>query len=56
MDSSIKEILSVLACPKCKGCLITENERLVCTNCGLKYEIEDGIPRLIIDEAEDKQK
>ncbi len=48
-----KELLEILACPKCKGDLyLTENEDgLVCLNCKLIYEIKDDIPIMLIDEA-----
>jgi len=48
-----KELLEILACPKCKGDLyLTENEDgLVCLNCKLLYEIRDDIPIMLIDEA-----
>ena len=48
-----KELLEILACPKCKGdLLITENEDgLVCKQCNLLYEIRDDIPIMLIDEA-----
>jgi len=50
-----KELLDVLACPKCKGDLVYDrkNEKLVCNKCGLKFGIIDGdIPNMLIDEAE----
>lgn len=48
-----KELLDILACPKCKGDLkITEKEDgLVCADCRLLYEIKDDIPIMLIDEA-----
>ena len=49
-----KELLDILACPKCKGD-ITLNETqdgLICDRCKLLYEIRDGIPIMLIDEAE----
>ena len=48
-----KELLDILACPKCKGDVyLTEMEDgLVCDNCKLMYEIKDGIPVMLIDEA-----
>lgn len=50
-----KDLLDILACPKCKADLRydEEHDKLVCTNseCGLVYRIEDGIPILLIDEA-----
>jgi len=48
-----KELLDILACPKCKGGLkVTEKEDgLVCAECRLLYEIKDDIPIMLIDEA-----
>lgn len=48
-----KELLDILACPKCKGGLkVTEKEDgLVCEGCRLLYEIKDDIPIMLIDEA-----
>jgi len=48
-----KELLNILACPKCKGELrLTEDENgLICDACRLLYEIRDEIPILLIDEA-----
>lgn len=48
-----KELLDILACPKCKG-PITLNEAqdgLICHSCRLVYEVRDGIPIMLIDEA-----
>ena len=48
-----KDLLEILACPKCKGAL-TLNEKedgLVCETCRLLYPIRDGIPVMLIDEA-----
>ncbi len=47
------ELLDVLACPECKGELTYDEERdiLVCNGCKVYYEIRDGIPVLLIDEA-----
>ena len=49
-----KDLLDILACPKCKGDVyLTENEdRLICDACKLKYLIKDDIPVMLIDEAE----
>ncbi len=46
------ELLSILACPACKTPVRLEDEKLVCDDCGRKYRIEDGIPIMLIDEAE----
>jgi uncharacterized protein YbaR (Trm112 family) len=47
-----RELLAILACPACKADVILKDERIVCTKCGLKYPIKDGIPIMLIDEAE----
>lgn len=48
-----KALLDILACPKCKGKLVLENDQsgLICNACMLKYRIEDEIPVMLIDEA-----
>ena len=48
-----KELLEILACPKCKGDIrLNEAENgLVCNKCRLLYEIKDDIPIMLIDEA-----
>jgi len=49
-----KELLEILACPKCKGDLEydRDNEKLICNTCRLKYDIKDDIPIMLIEEAE----
>lgn len=53
-----KQLLNILACPKCKGDLEykvdsenDKNGKLVCENCKLVYVVEDDIPIMLIDEA-----
>ena len=46
------ELLAILACPKCKVRVELEQDRLVCVQCGRRYRVEDGIPIMLIDEAE----
>lgn len=48
-----KELLDILACPKCKGNvhLNEEEDGIICDNCKLKYPIRDDIPIMLIDEA-----
>jgi uncharacterized protein YbaR (Trm112 family) len=48
-----KELLEILACPKCKGEIILNEteDGLICNHCKLLYEIRDGIPIMLIDEA-----
>ena len=52
-----KELLNILACPKCKGeiYLNEKGDGLICDNCRLIYEIKDGIPVMIIEEAKPLQ-
>lgn len=52
-------LLEILACPKCKGPLkleVSKREggeiaegKLLCTPCGLAFEIMDSIPRLLLE-------
>ncbi len=46
------ELLEILACPVCKTPVHLEENKLVCEKCGRRYRIEDGIPIMLIDEAE----
>jgi hypothetical protein len=48
-----KELLDILACPKCKGPieLNDKGNGLICNHCKLLYEIRDDIPIMLIDEA-----
>lgn len=47
------QLLEILVCPKCKGGLEYReaDAELVCLACRLRYEIRDGIPIMLIDEA-----
>jgi hypothetical protein len=49
-----KDLLDILACPKCKGDIrLNESEDgLICDSCKLLYHIKDDIPVMLIDEAE----
>jgi uncharacterized protein YbaR (Trm112 family) len=48
-----KELLEILACPKCKGeiHLNASDDGLICDRCKLLYEIRDDIPIMLIEEA-----
>ena len=48
-----EKLLEILVCPKCKGELDhrTDPEELVCHACRLRYEVDDGIPVMLIDAA-----
>jgi len=47
------KLLEILVCPKCKGELRYDEQKdeLVCEQCKLAYEVRDGIPVMLIDEA-----
>ncbi|KPJ69281.1 MAG: hypothetical protein AMJ45_00700 [Syntrophobacter sp. DG_60] len=51
-----KDLLDILACPKCKGDLHyvekgPQGEGLICDKCKLFYPIKDDIPIMLIEEA-----
>jgi len=48
-----KELLDILACPKCKGDIHLNDKKdgLICGACRLMYPIKDDIPVMLIDEA-----
>jgi uncharacterized protein len=47
-----KELLEILACPVDHAPVTEEADRLVCSECGRRYPVRDGIPVMLIDEAE----
>lgn len=51
IDPQLKEIL---VCPNCKSALQEDEaqSKLRCTGCGLAYPVQEGIPVMMIDEAE----
>jgi uncharacterized protein YbaR (Trm112 family) len=48
-------VLSLLACPVCRGELRVEAAGLVCVGCGRGYPVVDGIPVLIAERAETRE-
>ena len=47
-----QSLLDILACPACRGDVKEADSKIVCLKCGRKYPIKDGIPILLVDEAE----
>jgi len=47
-----QELLEILACPECKAPVEQAGDRLVCTKCGKRYPIREGIPIMLVEEAE----
>jgi uncharacterized protein YbaR (Trm112 family) len=46
-------LLEILACPDDKQPIVKMEDKIVCTHCGKRYPIRDGIPVMLIDEAEE---
>lgn len=46
------KLLEILACPACKTAVKEEGDRLVCTTCGRRFPVRDGIPVMLLEEAE----
>jgi uncharacterized protein YbaR (Trm112 family) len=48
-----RDLLDILACPKCKGDIYLNESQdgLICDECKLLYKIKDDIPVMLIDEA-----
>ncbi len=50
-----KDLLKILACPKCKGSLDYKRKEnfFACRKCRLKFKVLDGdIPDMLIEDAE----
>lgn len=47
-----EKLLEILACPACKGPVQLQDDWIVCQECGRRYPIRDGIPIMLVDEAE----
>ena len=46
-----KDLLDILACPVCKTAVRLEDDWLICTACGRRYPIRDGIPAMRPEDA-----
>ena len=49
------KLLEILACPACKTEVKADGDVLVCVQCGRRYPVRDGIPVMLIEEAEEPQ-
>ncbi len=51
-------LIQILACPACKSAVSEQASWIVCGNaqCSLRFPIRDGIPVMLIDEAENLSK
>jgi len=47
-----KRLLEILVCPACKQDVELKGDKLVCVGCGKRYPIRDGIPIMLVEEAE----
>ncbi|MDP9368243.1 MAG: Trm112 family protein [Chloroflexota bacterium] len=45
------QLMDLLVCPVDKQDLRLENQELICTSCGRRYPIEDGIPNMLVEDA-----
>jgi len=52
MSQLSQELLDILVCPRCRGPLAIEPASLRCDACMLRYRVDNGIPVMLIDEAE----
>jgi uncharacterized protein YbaR (Trm112 family) len=52
------ELLQILVCPVCKKKVLLSGEGcwLVCESCRLRYPVREGIPVMLVDEAEETVK
>ncbi len=46
-------LAEILVCPACRSSLDEDEaaSELVCTGCGYRYAVDDGVPNMLIDEA-----
>lgn len=49
-----QDLLAILACPACKGevSVTGDGSALICEACRLRYPVRNGIPVMLVDEAE----
>lgn len=47
-----RELMEILQCPACQGRVEESGDAIVCTGCGLAYPVRDGIPHMLVEEAQ----
>ena len=52
MSGIDQELLNILACPACKKEVKLESDFIVCSSCRKRYPIKDGIPIMLVEEAQ----
>lgn len=51
LNTSISpELLAILVCPLDKQPVTMDGDELICTVCGRRFAIENGIPNMLVDE------
>ncbi|MBI4176542.1 MAG: Trm112 family protein [Candidatus Aenigmarchaeota archaeon] len=46
-----RKLMSILACPKCKGDVKEKGMFLMCSKCRLAYPCLGGVPDMLIEDA-----
>jgi len=46
-----KELMSVIACPKCKKSVSEKGKFLLCGKCKLAFPVLEGVPDMLLEEA-----
>ena len=47
-----KDLMEILACPKCKGDIKERGMFIICKNCKLAYPVlDDDVPDMLIEDA-----
>ena len=50
-----EKLLEILACPGCKEPVKQEGDWICCTGCGKRYPIREGIPIMLLEEAQEPE-
>lgn len=54
MPAVAQELIDLLVCPACHGQIEYKDRRklIICTACDRRYPVRDGIPIMVVEEAE----